>query len=229
MTEAEWLKSTNPKSLLEFLGRNFSRRKLRLFAVACCKRAIHLLTEKDLRNDCLEALDASERFSDGQIEEGELLQKWRAIFGVDEVGRETKRSEVRATPQINLVSGVSVAAGVEWQQGRAELAAHNMILGMRGLESRRAAAQEKEAQADILRDIFANPFRPTTINPDWLTPNVVTLAQTIYDERTFDGLPAIADALIDAGCDNQDVLEHCRSEGPHVRGCWVVDVVLGKE
>lgn len=84
-------------------------------------------------------------------------------------------------------------------------------------------------QSAILREIFGNPFRPVTFNLAWLTSTVVALAQTIYDERTFDRLSELADALVDAGCDNQDILNHCRSEGPHVRGCWVVDVVLGRE
>lgn len=61
------------------------------------------------------------------------------------------------------------------------------------------------------------------------TPKVKTLAQAIYDDRTFDRMPELADALAEAGCTNQDLLRHCRGPGPHVRGCWVVDLVLGKE
>jgi hypothetical protein len=73
------------------------------------------------------------------------------------------------------------------------------------------------------------PFRPVALNPAWLTSTVKKPAQSIYDDRAFDRLPILADALEDAGCDNQDVLSHCRSTGEHVRGCWVVDLVLGKE
>jgi len=54
------------------------------------------------------------------------------------------------------------------------------------------------------------------------------IAQAIYDERDFDRLPILADALEDAGCDNTDLLNHCRQPGDHVRGCWAVDLVLGK-
>jgi hypothetical protein len=79
-----------------------------------------------------------------------------------------------------------------------------------------------------VRDIFGNPFRPVTADPQWLTPTVVTLAQTIYADRAFDRLPILADALEDAGCDEADILTHCRADEPHVRGCWVVDLVLGK-
>jgi hypothetical protein len=81
----------------------------------------------------------------------------------------------------------------------------------------------------LIHEVTANPFRPVTINPTWLTSTVLQLAAGIYSDRAFDRLPILADALQDAGCDNEDVLNHCRSEGPHVRGCWVVDLLLGKE
>jgi hypothetical protein len=83
--------------------------------------------------------------------------------------------------------------------------------------------------AGLLRDIVGNPFRPVTLNPAWRTSNVTGLAQAIYDDRAFDRLPILADALEDAGCDNADILNHCRDGGVHVRGCWVVDLVLGKQ
>jgi hypothetical protein len=93
-----------------------------------------------------------------------------------------------------------------------------------------AALQEGEkCFCNLLRDIFGNPHRPVTADPAWLTPNVVSLAQTLYDDRAFNRLPELADALEEAGCTNTDVLAHCRAPGPHVRGCWVVDLVLGKE
>ncbi|MBL8796889.1 MAG: hypothetical protein JNM56_23510 [Planctomycetia bacterium] len=81
-------------------------------------------------------------------------------------------------------------------------------------------------QVGPLRDIFGNPFRPVTADPAWRTSTVVSLAQAIYDERAFDRLPILADALEDAGCDHADMLNHCRQPGDHVRGCWVVDLLL---
>jgi hypothetical protein len=80
--------------------------------------------------------------------------------------------------------------------------------------------------ATTLRDIFGNPFRPVAIDPNWLTPTIVDLAHGIYADRAFDRLPILSDALQDAGFENPDVLAHCRGEGLHVRGCWVVDLVL---
>lgn len=86
-----------------------------------------------------------------------------------------------------------------------------------------------EARGRLLHEIFGNLFRPATVAAACLTPTVVELARQMYDARDFTAMPILADALQDAGCENEDVLTHCRGEGPHVRGCWVVDLVLGKE
>jgi hypothetical protein len=81
----------------------------------------------------------------------------------------------------------------------------------------------------ILRDVVGNPFRPVSFDPSWLTPTVTTLARQMYDTRDFSAMPILADALEDSGCaDGQVVLGHCRGPGPHVRGCFVVDALLGK-
>jgi len=101
-------------------------------------------------------------------------------------------------------------------------------------EAARAAPDgvaERKCQCDLLRDIFGNPFRPFSVDESWLRWNDATIrrmAACIYEERAFDRLPILHDALLDAGCDNEDMLAHCRSEGPHVRGCWVVDLLLDK-
>jgi hypothetical protein len=87
---------------------------------------------------------------------------------------------------------------------------------------------EMSWQVAVLRDIFGNPFHPVSLDPSWVTSTVATLAQQMYDSRDFTPMPILADALMDAGCDNADVLDHCRGSGPHVRGCWVVDLLLGK-
>ena len=97
--------------------------------------------------------------------------------------------------------------------------------------TRRQQAREAEsaAQVELLRDLVGNPFRPVVPDPAWLTSDVVALARGIYDERAFDRMPILADALEDAGCADEQVLGHCRGPGPHVRGCWAVDLVLGQE
>jgi hypothetical protein len=75
---------------------------------------------------------------------------------------------------------------------------------------------------------FSDPLRYVSLQPCWVTSTVLALAAGIYSESAFDRLPILADALQDAGCNNDDILDHCRGQGPHVRGCWVVDLVLGK-
>jgi hypothetical protein len=81
---------------------------------------------------------------------------------------------------------------------------------------------------DLLRDVFANPGRPIDFDPRWLTSTVVDLARAIHDERAFENLPILGDALMDSGCDNEEIIAHCRSKRPHFRGCWPVDLILGK-
>ncbi|WP_232068387.1 hypothetical protein [Gemmata obscuriglobus] len=90
-------------------------------------------------------------------------------------------------------------------------------------------AQEQAEQVVLLRDIFGNPFRPVTFSLEWRTETTVALAAQMYESRDFSVMPILADALQDAGCDSADILDHCRGSGPHVRGCWVVDLVLGKQ
>jgi hypothetical protein len=88
-----------------------------------------------------------------------------------------------------------------------------------------------KTQVGFLRDIFGNPFRPAGIDPAWLAwrdGTVFRLGQTIYEDCRFDLLPILADALQESGCTNADILQHCHASGPHVRGCWVVDLLLGK-
>lgn len=85
-----------------------------------------------------------------------------------------------------------------------------------------------DVELALFRDIFGNPFRQIAFSPEWRTSTVVTLAKSMYDSRDFGPMPLLADALEDAGCEHADILDHCRGTGPHVRGCWVVDLVLGK-
>ena len=89
--------------------------------------------------------------------------------------------------------------------------------------------REKAFQCQILRDIFGNPFHSVSLDPTWLTATVKEIASGIYADQAFDRLPILADALEDAGCTSTDILSHLRGGGVHVRGCWAVDLLLGKE
>ncbi|WP_246523483.1 hypothetical protein [Gemmata palustris] len=88
--------------------------------------------------------------------------------------------------------------------------------------------EERRRHCPLLRDVFGNPFRPLAFSTECRTETALALARGIYESRDFGAMPILADALQDAGCDNLDILSHCRKPGEHVRGCWVVDLVLGK-
>ena len=84
-------------------------------------------------------------------------------------------------------------------------------------------------QHAVFRDIVGDPAHPATFDPRWRTSDVIGVARGIYEEKAFIRLPILADALMDAGCEDESIISHCRSKGPHVRGCWVVDLVLDNE
>jgi hypothetical protein len=98
-----------------------------------------------------------------------------------------------------------------------------------GVKTELAREELPASWRPLFDDVFGDAFRPVTTDPAWLTSTVVSLASQMYESRDFGAMPILADALQDAGCDSPDVLDHCRGPGPHVRGCWVVDLVLGKE
>jgi hypothetical protein len=123
--------------------------------------------------------------------------------------------ELLQTPTLVVALNTSRAASV---------AAHNWAEA----ELERQESGEEKPQSTILRDLFGNPFRPVHSDSRWLTQTVRALVRGVYDDRAFDRLPILADALEDAGCDNADILAHCRQPGEHVRGCWVIDLLLGK-
>jgi hypothetical protein len=135
----------------------------------------------------------------------------------------------------SLVKGVLVAYPYDCARHAAKAAARAVAYATARTAANPAATweqvrqRESAAQTDRLRDIFGNPFRPVSLDPRCRTPEGVTLARRIYDERAFGDLPILADTLQDAGYRDDEILAHCRGPGPHVRGCWVVDLLLGKE
>jgi hypothetical protein len=206
----EWLKcKKRPDSMLKVVRDNASDRKFRLFACASARQFWHLFDSSSKR-----AVEVSEKFADGMAN---LLELSSAH---DTAARQRER-------EAWLSFQASIPAG--------NMAAHYCATGPGFFKAARLAGGRSEPwsslkliQCNLLRDIFGNPFRPVTLDPRWLSSNVIDLARTIYDERVFERMPILADALMDAGCDNEDILGHCRGSRPHVRGCWVVDLVLGK-
>jgi hypothetical protein len=202
------------------------QRRLRLFAVACCRRSEHLIGDPGLRD----LLDAAERCADGGVT-GEALEKGRSehppAYVVVSVPVEDTAHQRRLWAEH---SPESLAGSAAWHccsgTGRHAIIGHAhaaLALGVEGY------ADEIAAQADVLRDIFGNPYRrPPAVAGAWRTSTAAALARRMYDTRDFSAMPILADALQDAGCESAEILDHCRGPGPHVRGCWVVDLVLGK-
>jgi hypothetical protein len=228
MTEKGWQNCTDPRRMLEFLQGKASERKLRLFAVACCRRVLHLMLASKAYQ-IGEAIEVAERSTDG-VAESDRLAYFRDIIPFD-----YEESAAIALCSLNEHRGArdcaectSIIAGGKinpGNRGRSKQARKVVR------DSRASRQLEKKKQAALLGDIFGNPFRPVTLDPTWLTWQgrlLVSMAQRMYDSRDFSDMPVLADALEEAGCSDQDILGHCRSGGEHVRGCWVVDLILGK-
>jgi hypothetical protein len=211
MTEAEWLACANPILMLDFLRGKASDRKLRLFAVACCRRLeVELPDQRSW-----DAVHVAEWCADGNGTEQDLITARRNAEASFQNDR-TAFAVVQATATRAWDAAVGAVEAVDY-------------LGWEWYEE---GEEREQGQTGLLRDIFGNPFRPVALDPAWLQWNdgtVRKMAQAIYDDRAFDRLPALADALEEAGCANRDLLDHCRSGGEHVRGCWAVDLLLGKE
>jgi hypothetical protein len=213
LTEAEWLACDDPKKMLAFLRGRAGERKVRLFAVACCRRAWHLLADERSKN----AVRVAEEFADGVRTGDELLAADRAAASVVPPG---------------TWGGASAA---HWCCGQGD-GLDVTEMGTLVVENvRRVAPQEAAAQAGLLRCLFGNPLRPVTSNPSWLTPSVTDLTQAAYEHRHLPSgnldparLAVLADALEEAGGTDEAILSHLRGSGPHVRGCWAVDRLLGK-
>jgi|SRR5579883_985621 len=192
-------------------------RKERLFACACCRRLWGYLIDKRSRA----AVEAAEQFADGLIDREKLDRAREAAI---------LAAHIAATPDIFYLAPEDAAECVASPNRDAvfEMAPTRVLQISVALE-RRSLRQEQREQVDLFRDLFGNPFRKVKLPPSWRTDTAMSLARTMYESRDFSAMPILADALQEAGCDNDDILAHCRDpKQVHVRGCWVVDLILGK-
>jgi hypothetical protein len=211
MTEEQWLGAKEPGEMLRYLGKTASVRKRRLFACACVRHIWHLLTDPRSQR----AIEVAEAFADGVVDREVVKIERRKAAGASPGGAPNRWSPASAAEIcLNLTTeDISTAA-------RAASAASQGGISL---------SAERAAQAMIVRDIFGNPFRSVRLDPAWLawhSGTIRQLANTIYDGRTFDDMPILADALDDADCTDADILDHLRDPGPHVRGCWALDLIL---
>jgi hypothetical protein len=242
MKEQEWLTCQDPDLMLYHLQSAVSERKGRLFAVACLRRIWALVTDPRSRR-IVEVVErhierkasddewaaASQAASEAWGDSSRLLHP--QFYGIPDcpltATERTAAEALNATTNAAHTIGRGGIHAVPGHEGRA--LSHSVARETaRAVNSDYQQSPERARQADLLRCIFGNPFRPVALDRAWLTSTVTALASQMYESRDFGAMPILADALQDAGCENDDVLSHCRNPGPHARGCWVVDLVLGK-
>ena len=218
MTEAEWLACEEPQAMLLFLASNGSGRKFRLFACACVRRIWALLHDARSRS----AVEAAERFAEGLISRADVQRACAKALNV------LMFQGMAANGDLHAPRAAYCAASREYVRDTSvEVASALSLWG-----GDRVKVAELRAHCALLRDIFGSPFGPTPrIEPAWLADNdkaATHLAHGIYEELAFERMPILADALEDAGCAAADLLTHLRSPGPHVRGCWALDLILAR-
>src|SRR5262245_32874615 len=229
MTEAEWLASDDPAKMLVWLtgsGRSVwldrckphpacSDRKLRLLACAFCRREMMGWLDPP----ACAVVEVAERYADGEATTEELWAAKAAAKKRNPVGR-TKNSAAVEWVTARLQVPAAVSRGLPWERSPAP-------------ENAAQPAAAKVEAVHLIRDLFGPlPFHSVTIPPTWLTWNdgtVPKMARHIYDTRDVSLLPILCDALEEAGCGKTRIIKHCRLPGDHVRGCWVLDLLLGKE
>jgi hypothetical protein len=229
VTDADWAGDTQPFRLISwwqhFRGEP-SPRKRRLLACACCRLIWGQFTDECLRR----AVELAEGFADGRVGPGELARAHeQAVTLATSRGKRLSQMSKDNPQWAGLVTAWRAASAAAWASGPdgspLENALHDAAQdGGRGRDT------EDAGQAALVQDILGNPLRPAALDPAWLRGGgVQQLARAIYDVGRYEDLPVLADALEDAGCTAPEILGHLRGPGPHVRGCWVLDLALGKE
>jgi hypothetical protein len=228
VTEAEWQRSARPQALIRYIRDRTSDRKLRLLACACCRLCWDELPDER----CRRVVERAESFADAGASHLDLVDAARAAHTV--IKELLERHPFYPRP-LTPADVALYRADAAWRA--ADLSPLPVSVP---LTAERAAAHFDPArQADLeaaqvraVRDLFGNPFETVAVDRPWLTWNdgtVPRLARASYDQRAFDRLPILADALEDAGCADVRLLAHCRDGEAHYPGCWVLDLLLGKE
>jgi hypothetical protein len=238
MTEQEWLSCTNPRRMIASL-RGVADRKFFLLAAACCRRLWGLFPHPALHNVSV----TIEQFADSRCTWGDVLATRGAAHEAAKAERrESKLNPAKAWSAASVKTyhaTLALLKGTPRDAARTalgELAYAAYFVARDADEDTTAAYKaERQAQCGLLRDLFAFPRRRVSLVPGWLTPTVQTVAQAAYDERLLPSgelelarLAILADALEDAGCSEASILTHLRGPGPHVRGCWVLDLLRGQ-
>jgi hypothetical protein len=203
VTEQQWLLCADPLPMLDLLRRRAGDRKVRLFACACCR-----LVWEHLPTQCLPAVELAERYADGAAGAAECAEARR---------------------RLNALIAPWRGAGARLAQAVSELLRPRFSAAL--VATRARTGPERGTlpgrQCELLRDLHT--FRPVRGQAAWRTADVCRLAQGMYQQRDFERLPVLGDALEEAGCAEPSILAHCRGPGLHALGCWVLDLVLARD
>ncbi len=208
----DWATCTQVDRMLKKLDAKKYRRKWVLFNCACCRRVWDWMPE-----DCRPYVEAAERYALGTG----LKKDLEPLRG---------RVDVAVVAQVRRPDGWHAAVAASTVTNTTRYCAWNAARAV-AEPGRVAHRRERQAQADLLREVVGDPSRPVAVEPAWLTWNggaVPRMAQAVLAEGRFADLPVLADALEEAGCADAELLGHLRGPGPHVRGCWAVDLLLGE-
>jgi hypothetical protein len=239
--EEEWRACDDFEVVFDYLESTaLPQRKLRLFEVASARRFTSRMSQPVLVN----ALNVAELFADGLIAQAELasahqasreLENESAMNEEDLLETDALHYGAKAVREVTAPDAPGYCAGTPAMiEHVISAVTYTFPSARKGNHEEQVAffeqvsACEKRSIAELVHDVFGNPFRPAAFSKSWGTDTAVSLARQMYGSRDFSAMPILADALQDAGCDNAEILDHCRGPGPHVRGCWVVDLVLGK-
>lgn len=227
MTASEWWECNDPHPMLELVGTRLTERKRRLLIVGQCRYVWDLLAE------CGRAsVEVAERFADG-LATPQALEHARWDADNNSVYEDMQHQQAQADrclPRSSEAEDQEFLRYIEYRSDRlcAAMRAHATTFPEPTMSE---LVGDFQTSVLLLRDLLGNPFQHSSLDPAWLAWDggvIPKLAQGIYDERRFEDLPVLADALEEAGCTDPDILNHCRSPETHVRGCWVVDLILGK-
>lgn len=263
MTEQDWLKCDDPQPMLDFIANSATERKLRLFAVACCRRIWSKITGPQvlaghrflvqmgaedfsdlITPDCgKKAIEIAERYADRMASDEELQAIHEAVHQLSftsEYHAATHPTGVGTGNTDYLLMAIGDSANAAAHASSfierssyvsndcASAAAYFRCGPDDPVPEPKLDAIEQGHQAVLLREIIGNPFHQISFDSAWLTFDVVQIAKGAYEDNAFERLPILADALQDAGCETEEILSHLRNNGPHVKGCWALDLIVGK-
>lgn len=223
MTEAEWLgEYIQVEKLIDFTlaprrlqQSKVGKRKLRLFTCG----SFRVVWDGSYDERVSEAVEIAEQFADREVGQLELeAARARLIDSFLQMAHSAKRADFGTVGMNAWATACTIKSDSEAIRHIRASARYDL-----------GAKQRKLLLCKVFHCVFGNPFRPVTVHPSWLTSTVLAVAEGIYTDRAFGRMPILADALQDAGCDNEEIVQHCRQPGEHVRGCWVVDLLTNRK